>query len=168
GGARSTYRLVRSARRIAPGHASAGQRGRGRPAHLGGLPRRSSRRPCPARSALAVAQQKICVVTSGHLTTCPRIVKAARAFSAAGYDVRVVSATLMDHVREMDKALVARETWEWDPIEWAADREWLTYTRTRVRHNVARRATAVLNHRAPFSIVAAAFHRLHSEVRDRA
>ncbi len=116
-----------------------------------------------------MAPQKICVVTSGHLTTCPRIVKAARAFSGAGYDVRVVSATLMNHFREMDKALVARERWEWDPIEWAADREWLTYTRTRVRHNVARRATAVIgNGRAPFAVAAAAFHRLHCEVRDRA
>ncbi len=97
------------------------------------------------------------------------MVKAARAFSAAGYRVRVVSATLMDHFREMDAALVAREQWEWDPIEWAADRQWMTYTRTRVRHTVARRATAAIGHdRAPFAVAAAAFHRLHCEVRDRA
>ena len=116
-----------------------------------------------------MAQKKICVVTSGHLTTCPRMVKAARAFSEAGYGVRVVSTTLMDHFREMDNALVAREQWEWDPLEWAADREWLTYARTRVRHNAARHATAVIgSRRAPFAMAAAAFHRLHSEVRDRA
>ena len=81
------------------------------------------------------------------------MVKAARAFSEAGYGVRVVSTTLMDHFREMDNALVAREQWEWDPLEWAADREWLTYARTRVRHNAARHATAVIgSRRAPFAM----------------
>src|SRR6267142_242478 len=35
--------------------------------------------------------RRICVVTAGHLATCPRMLKAADAFLAEGYDVRVVS-----------------------------------------------------------------------------
>ena len=36
--------------------------------------------------------KKVCVVTAGHLSTCPRKLKAADALHADGYVVRVVSA----------------------------------------------------------------------------
>jgi hypothetical protein len=97
------------------------------------------------------------------------MVKAASAFTDAGYRVRVVSATLTDTFRAMDVRLAAGRQWQWDPIEWSADREWLTYTYTRIRHQMAQRATAVLGkERVPFAVATAAFHRLHAEVGRRA
>jgi len=97
------------------------------------------------------------------------MVKAASAFSDAGYRVRVVSATLTDHFRTMDERLAAAQGWQWDPVEWSADREWLTYTYTRIRHQMAQRATAVLGReRVPFALATAAFHRLHGEIGRRA
>jgi len=37
-------------------------------------------------------KHRICVMTAGHLSTCPRMLKAADALAEAGYRVRVVSA----------------------------------------------------------------------------
>jgi len=112
---------------------------------------------------------RVCVVAAGHLSTCPRLVKAARAFASDGYQVRVVSAILMERYRRMDVDLVASEGWAWDPIEATASRAWATWLRTGVRHRVAKRLTgAVGSARTPLRLVTAAFHRLHDELRERA
>jgi hypothetical protein len=104
-------------------------------------------------------------VAAGHLTTCPRLVKAARAFASDGYHVRVVSAMIMERFRRMDTELVAREGWEWDPVEATADRAWATWLRTGMRHRAAKYTAAALGQdRSPFRLSTAAFHRLHAEL----
>ena len=45
---------------------------------------------------------RICVVTAGHLSTCPRMLKAADALAEAGYRVRVVSTQQTDWAAEAD------------------------------------------------------------------
>jgi glycosyltransferase involved in cell wall biosynthesis len=49
---------------------------------------------------------RICVITSGHLATCPRMVKAADALAGAGHTVRIVSTQFVDWAAEADR--------EWD------------------------------------------------------
>ena len=46
---------------------------------------------------------RICVITSGHLATCPRMVKAADALAEAGHAVRIVSAQFLDWAAEADR-----------------------------------------------------------------
>jgi hypothetical protein len=119
-------------------------------------------------STRATAPPRICIVAAGHLTTCPRLVKAARAFASSGYHVRVVSAMVMDRFRQMDIDLVAREGWEWDPIELTADRALARWLWTGVRHRAAKRIAAFEPRRVPLRIATAAFHRLHRELLRRA
>ncbi len=71
----------------------------------------------------------------------------------------------MDRFRRMDADLVAREQWEWDPIEWSPGREWYTWARTGLRHRVAQQATETIGaRRVPYRVAVAAFHRLHAEL----
>jgi hypothetical protein len=114
-----------------------------------------------------VATPSITVATSGHLSTCPRLVKAATSFSEAGYRVRVVSALYFDHFRAMDKNLAANHAWTWDPIEWSRDRAWATWFWSGVRHRAAQRAAAVIGaDRVPYAVARRAFTRLESELVD--
>lgn len=53
----------------------------------------------------------VCVVLSGHLSSCPRGVKFADALHDAGYQVEVVYPAPTDWVRRLDQALVARRPW---------------------------------------------------------
>src|SRR5208283_374773 len=46
---------------------------------------------------------RICVITSGHLATCPRMVKAADALAEAGHTVRIVSTQFLDWAADADR-----------------------------------------------------------------
>jgi hypothetical protein len=111
----------------------------------------------------------ICIVAAGHISSCPRLLKAARALSAAGHRVRVVSATMIEELRGMEIALVGGERWEWDPVDWHPDRAWYTWARTGARQRAAQRAAgAVGADRVPYAVAVAAFDRLHVEIAERA
>lgn len=57
-------------------------------------------------------KQKICLITSAHLSYNPRLLKEADALWAAGYDVRVVAVNLGDAKWQMDLALMASRSWK--------------------------------------------------------
>lgn len=54
---------------------------------------------------------RICIITAGHLATCPRMVKAADALEEAGHAVRLVSAQFLDWAAEADQAIGERRSW---------------------------------------------------------
>jgi hypothetical protein len=111
----------------------------------------------------------MCIVAAGHLTTCPRLVKAARAFASDGYRVRVVSAIVMERFRRMDVDLAASEGWLWDPIEATADRTWATWMRTGLRYRIANGVVAAAGAtHVPLAVASAAFHRLSGELQRHA
>lgn len=56
---------------------------------------------------------RVTVVTSGHPSTCPRMVKAADALAAAGYKVRLVSVDYIPWAAATDTELAARRHWAW-------------------------------------------------------
>jgi glycosyltransferase involved in cell wall biosynthesis len=60
---------------------------------------------------------RICVITAGHLSTCPRMLKAADALQRAGYFVRVVSAGYVPWAATADAALRRRHSWAWRTID---------------------------------------------------
>jgi glycosyltransferase involved in cell wall biosynthesis len=108
---------------------------------------------------------RITVITSGHLATCPRMLKAADALSADGHRVRVVATRHEPWATEADADVRARRTFPVTTIDYARGSSGLTYWRTGVRYRAARAAAdAVGAARTPFPIVARAFGRVHSEL----
>lgn len=55
-----------------------------------------------------MAKRRICLVTPGHLSTNPRLVKEADALAAAGYEVSVVSARFIQWADEADAEFLNR------------------------------------------------------------
>ena len=67
-----------------------------------------------------LAGKRICVVTAGHLSTCPRMLKAADAFAEAGSDVHVVSTSWMEWAKAGDAEIISRRPgkWKWSVVKW--------------------------------------------------
>ena len=55
--------------------------------------------------------RRICIITTGHLASCPRMLKAADAFVAAGHEVHVVMIRSGGWGAEADARLCARRRW---------------------------------------------------------
>lgn len=56
--------------------------------------------------------QRICLITPGHLSSAPRIVKEAEALQDAGYDVHLVSSSHYAPVEPLDQPILRRATWK--------------------------------------------------------
>jgi len=103
---------------------------------------------------------RICVITSGHLATCPRMVKAADALAEAGHTVRIVSTQFLDWAAEADHGI--RGGWggppgplgtpssrfpveesvprpRWSTVDYRRRTAPATYWRTRLEFHAARR-----------------------------
>jgi glycosyltransferase involved in cell wall biosynthesis len=110
-------------------------------------------------------RRRITVITSGHLSTCPRMLKSADALSDAGYDVRVVATMHEPWATTTDRDVRSRRTWPVDTIDY---RRWgggWTYWRTGARYRCARAVAAALDPaRTPVAVVSRAFGRVHSEL----
>jgi hypothetical protein len=59
--------------------------------------------------------RRICLITPGHLSTNPRLVKEARALSEAGYDVQIIHGRYLPWGVEQDK-LLASPVWKLIPV----------------------------------------------------
>src|SRR5439155_16568980 len=111
------------------------------------------------------ARPTICVITAGHLSTCPRMLKVADALAVAGYRVRVVSARYIDWATRLDECLTAERSWEWTVVDHSrstAPRMWL---RSGVRLKLARLITRRLQTaHSPLPLVIRGWGRIHSEL----
>jgi hypothetical protein len=54
---------------------------------------------------------RICLITPGHLSSTPRLVKEANTLHAAGFSVRVVAADHFPAVRPLDESILAHAPW---------------------------------------------------------
>ena len=61
---------------------------------------------------------RVCVVTAGHLSTCPRMLKAADALQGAGYRVRVISTRHVNWAWAADQRVRKLRQWEWRVIDY--------------------------------------------------
>ncbi len=110
---------------------------------------------------------RICVVTAGHLATCPRMLKAADAFAEAGYRVRVVSARFMRWASEADAEIRRSRagSWDWSVVEYGRNEALLTHMRTGLRFRQARLwARAMTPEWCPLTVAARAYSRAHTEL----
>jgi glycosyltransferase involved in cell wall biosynthesis len=108
---------------------------------------------------------RVTVVTSGHLSTCPRILKSADALTADGYDVRVIATRHEPWATETDRDVAARRSWTAETIDYRRAEGGATYWRSGARYRAARAAAAAFGPaRVPLAIASRAFGRVHSEL----
>lgn len=108
---------------------------------------------------------RICVVTAGQLSTCPRLVKAADALTEAGYAVRVVSTRFLDWATEGDRELRRTRSWRWSVVDYHPASGRRTQLRSGIRLRAARAGVRLLGPaRTPLGLAARAFGRVHPEL----
>jgi glycosyltransferase involved in cell wall biosynthesis len=108
---------------------------------------------------------RVTVVTSGHLSTCPRMLKSADALTAAGYAVRVVATLHEPWAAATDRDVASRRSWKADTIDYRRDEGGATYWWTGARYRAARAAAGAIGPgRVPLTVVSRAFGRVHSEL----
>ena len=102
---------------------------------------------------MAAMKTRVCVVTAGHMSTCPRMLKAADALHGAGFDVRVVSASHTPWAVEADSRLCATRPWRWDMVDYARatarGRQIVTGARRRIAQSVPGRSRGCHGLRLP-------------------
>jgi len=110
---------------------------------------------------------RICVVTAGHLTTCPRMLKAADALSGAGYIVRVVSTQHMAWATEADAEIrqTRAKRWDWTAVDYDRDRAPSIYLRSGMRFRGAQLLAKSLGPtHCPLFLAGRAYSRVHTEL----
>jgi glycosyltransferase involved in cell wall biosynthesis len=120
----------------------------------------------PSATALGSATApRVTVVTSGHLATCPRMLKVADALQAAGYRVRVVSTQATPWATAADAALMATRRWAWEVVRYGREAAPLVWLRSGTRQHLAvRTATRGGVSRATLEVAARAYGRVHDEL----
>jgi glycosyltransferase involved in cell wall biosynthesis len=109
--------------------------------------------------------KRICIVIGGHLSTCPRMVKAADALSEAGYAVRVVSANYIPWAREADAFLRQSRSWEWSVFDYEKSRASINNFKTGLRYHLSRRVAQALGpKKMSLALAARAYSRAHPEL----
>jgi glycosyltransferase involved in cell wall biosynthesis len=109
-------------------------------------------------------RRRITVVTAGHLSTCPRMVKAAAALHESGYDVHVISARHTPWAVQSDRDLHARRAWRWEVVDCSREASSLRWFISGARAKAASAVTARANGRVPLRLAAASFSRAHADL----
>jgi glycosyltransferase involved in cell wall biosynthesis len=114
---------------------------------------------------MAAVRARVCVVTAGHMSTCPRMLKAADALHGAGFDVRVVSASHTPWAVEADRTLRLTRAWRWDLVDYARatarGRQVITGARRRIAHALTVRFGTS---RVPAALFVRSYSRAHDEL----
>jgi glycosyltransferase involved in cell wall biosynthesis len=112
---------------------------------------------------MSSTRRRICIVIHGHVSTCPRMLKAADALCEAGHDVRVVSPRHLGWATEAD-----REVWRsrrWRHTEVGFEDGSPRRARSALRWRLARQAARLLPRAAlPTSVAARAIGRFQPEL----
>src|SRR6185369_13704231 len=108
---------------------------------------------------------RVCVVTAGHLSTCPRMLKAADALAGAGYDVRVVSTNHTPWAAATDRSVLATRGWASTVVDYDRGTARATQVVTGARFRTARAVSAALGPmRVPMPMAVRAYSRIHDEL----
>jgi glycosyl transferase family 4 len=114
---------------------------------------------------MSVSGARITVVTAGHVSTCPRMLKSADALVDAGYDVRVIATRHEPWAVEADLDAASRRSWKAEVIDYRRGAGGATYWRTGARFRASKAiAGAIGPARVPLATVSRAFSRVHSEL----
>lgn len=110
-------------------------------------------------------KRRLALVTAGHLSTCPRMLKAADALSEEGYEVTVVSTSSTAWAAEADRDVRARRHGRFRSVvvDYSRSRAPLLYGRSGLRRRLAR-ALAARAKDVSFRLATRAFARVHDEL----
>jgi glycosyltransferase involved in cell wall biosynthesis len=107
----------------------------------------------------------LCVVTSGHLASTPRMLKAADAFHEAGYKVRVVCAEHVEWSIAASRQTRTTREWACRVVDWHRGTGRGLYYRSALRQRLARLVThSVGRSRASLGVLARAVCRVAPEL----
>jgi len=108
-------------------------------------------------------RRRVTVVTSGHLSTCPRMLKAADALAGAGYAVHVVATRHEPWATAADVDVRSRRDWPLTVVNYCRGTRGSVYWRSGVEHRSARALTHAAGvARVPQAIASRAFARVHA------
>jgi glycosyltransferase involved in cell wall biosynthesis len=114
---------------------------------------------------MAALKPRVTIVTAGHLSTCPRMVKAADALHAAGYRIRVVSVNHTPWATATDRAVMATRRWEWTAVDYARTTARTMQIATGARLRAARAVSVIAGPmRTPVAAAIRAIGRAHDEL----
>jgi glycosyltransferase involved in cell wall biosynthesis len=108
---------------------------------------------------------RLALVTAGHLSTCPRMLKAADALAEEGYEVAVVSTSSTEWAAEADLDVRRRRPGRWRSIvvDYSRSRRPLLYAKSGLGRRIAR-ALAATSKDVSFPLATRAFGRVHREL----
>src|SRR5208337_4343942 len=81
---------------------------------------------------------RITVITAGHLSTCPRMLKAAESLAADGHEVYAVSTNFMDWGTAADADLRTRLRLPWNVVDYSRATGNGLRVRAGARHRICR------------------------------
>jgi len=111
------------------------------------------------------AGRSICVISAGHISTCPRMMKAAEAFHEAGYRVRIVCSGFTPWLMDADREFFLKHDWQWEVARFGREAHSLSYYWTGVRYRLARNAVRATGAgSASLGLLGAAFTRPFNEL----
>jgi glycosyltransferase involved in cell wall biosynthesis len=114
---------------------------------------------------MATLNPRIVIVTAGHLSTTPRMLKAADALHAAGYRVRVVSANHTKWAQTADRAVMATRRWHWTVVDYSRESAGLARITTGARFKAAHAVSSTIGaSRVPAAVAVRAYSRAHDEL----
>lgn len=107
----------------------------------------------------------ICVITAGHLATCPRMLKAADSFRRIGYQVRVVSTNFEPWATEADRQLGADRELNWMVVDYSRASANRVRLLSGARFRIARRLAKLAGpQRLPLPVLGRATGRVFPEL----
>ncbi|MEO8577306.1 MAG: hypothetical protein ABI556_11420 [Gemmatimonadales bacterium] len=110
--------------------------------------------------------KRICVLTTGHLATSPRMTRAADTFVEAGAHVHLISTRSTRWAEDADADIVRRRAgaWTWDVVDYRKEST-LTYLRSGARQKLALQLAKRLSpDRLPLYVAGSARERVFPEV----
>jgi len=102
---------------------------------------------------------RICIVIDAHLSTCPRMLKAADSLAGAGYAVRVVSTSTAPWATRTDQEIARdrADSWRWHVVDQARESDRLRWAAAGARMRAASAASRAFGpNRLPMSLIAPA------------
>jgi glycosyltransferase involved in cell wall biosynthesis len=114
---------------------------------------------------MASMTPRVVVVTAGHLSTTPRMLKAADALHAAGYRVRVVSANHTSWAQAADRMVMASRRWQSTIVDYSRESAGVARITTGARFKAANAVSTTLGaSRVPAAVAVRAYSRAHDEL----
>ena len=110
-------------------------------------------------------KKRIAVITAGHLSTCPRMLKAADALAEEGHDVHVVITRATPWASDADAAVLKRrrDHWQWSVVDYSRQGAPLTYVTSGVKQRLAE-GVSRFRSTIPFAVAAKSLFRVHDDL----